>query len=341
MLDLPRTIDIRFNKSMWSQSVAVKRVSTWIVIIVAVVMITVIAFDGLRGGSQFESTSEAMVNDEQIPFVQACIDSNEQVVEQVQQVDSNSPKDNEIALVALLKLQEEEELRKLDEALIELDSYIATRRKEIEDWYASEFQRLKLWAENRVKELDGEAKVAYARCLQKMQNTISNSTAVISENTYVHADTYYSPYGYASTDGYAYTDGVLREVSEQTVVGNPVGDYKLELESIKESQRAVEGVFSELLQKRERYLWQLESYAKSRRAGIEGQKRLVRENTEVKLAGGPGVIDAISCSGAKPFIMLSGEILYEGDFANGFKIKKIYPTKVEFEKDGEIWVRDL
>jgi hypothetical protein len=197
---------------------------------------------------------------------------------------------------------------------------VIERRKEIEDWYVNELERLKLWAESRTKELDGEAKVAYARCLQKMENTKSNSVAVISMNTYGHADTDYSPYGYASTNSYAHTNGVVVGVTEKSVVGNPVEDYKLELESIKENQRTVEGVFSELLKKRERYLWELKSYAQRRRAVIEAQKRVAIKNTKVKLGGRPGVIEAIFSSGGKPCIMFSGEILYEGDYANGFRV---------------------
>lgn len=317
------------------------RLSIWIVVIATVVAIAITAHNGFKGSSQIKPLSDTAIIIEQTPAEQSCIDSNEQEAKQIQQLDNNKQENKESDLIALLKQQERSKLEKLDVAIVELDNYVIARRKEIEEWYVSERERLKLWAEKCTKELDEHAKLAYVRCLQKMENTISSSVAVASTNTYGHAYTYYSPYGYANTSGYAYTGGVSRGITEKSVVGNPVEDYKLELESIKESQRSVEDVFSELIEMRKRYLWELESRAVRQRAVIEAQKRAVIKNTKVKLEGGPGLIDAISYSGKKPCIMFSGEILYEGDYANGFKIMKILPNCVEFEKNGTAFVQGL
>jgi hypothetical protein len=298
--------------------IKIKPLTCFVAILVAFVVV-ITAYNGLKGHSKTKSFSETSECIEETQIGEIVADTNEQEIESPQQIEIGVKETEESAFIELLKQEEQDKLRSLDEAAIELENEIVEKRKEIESWYLSELERLKVWAERRTKELDEDAKMAYARCLQKMENTVSSSVAVGSSDTYGYANTYYSPYGYATTDGYAYTDEVKYEVTEKTVVGNPVEDYKLELENIKESHRAVDDVFSELLQKRERYLWNLEVYTKNRRAAIEAQKQHVKKNSEVKLRGGPGVVDAISCSGERPCIMFSSEVLYEGDYANGLK----------------------
>jgi len=47
-------------------------------------------------------------------------------------------------------------------------------------------------------------------------------------------------------------------------------------------------------------------------------------------------IEAICISGSgKSGIFVRGDFAYEGDVVDGFRILKIYPDKVEFEKDGK------
>jgi hypothetical protein len=47
-------------------------------------------------------------------------------------------------------------------------------------------------------------------------------------------------------------------------------------------------------------------------------------------------IEAICISGSgKSSVYVRGDFAYEGDIVDGFKILKIYPDKVEFEKDGK------
>jgi hypothetical protein len=47
-------------------------------------------------------------------------------------------------------------------------------------------------------------------------------------------------------------------------------------------------------------------------------------------------IEAICISGSgKSSIYVRGDFAYEGDIVDGFRILKIYPNKVEFEKDGK------
>ena len=47
-------------------------------------------------------------------------------------------------------------------------------------------------------------------------------------------------------------------------------------------------------------------------------------------------IEAIFVSGSgKSSVFVRGNFAYEGDIIDGFKVLKIYPNKVEFEKDGK------
>lgn len=48
-------------------------------------------------------------------------------------------------------------------------------------------------------------------------------------------------------------------------------------------------------------------------------------------------IEVIGISGSgESFIIVEGELAHEGDIINGFRILKIYPDRVEFEKNGKI-----
>jgi len=65
-----------------------------------------------------------------------------------------------------------------------------------------------------------------------------------------------------------------------------------------------------------------------------------RGSTNVKLLQGPGAIEAICISdNAESLIMIDGKIAYEGSIINGFTVLKICLDRVEFEKNGKIWVR--
>lgn len=69
-------------------------------------------------------------------------------------------------------------------------------------------------------------------------------------------------------------------------------------------------------------------------------KERIRENTKVKLSGGPGVVNAIIWSDErKPSIFFNGEIYYEGNMIDGFRVRKILPDRVEFEKNNKIWIQ--
>jgi len=48
-------------------------------------------------------------------------------------------------------------------------------------------------------------------------------------------------------------------------------------------------------------------------------------------------IEVIGISGSgESFVIVEGKLAHEGDIINGFRILKIYPDRVEFEKNGKI-----
>ncbi|HEW79184.1 MAG TPA: hypothetical protein ENH34_04365 [Phycisphaerales bacterium] len=242
----------------------------------------------------------------------------------------------------LFKQQEEQQLKNLDMELAYIDEYVLQQRQNIESWYASNVANLQRWAKERLAQLDGAEKAAWARFCQNMENTMSNKTGYLTMNSYGYADTYFTGDGYATTNSYVMTDGYFSEKTNTFVVGNPAGRYESEIGQIKNSKDAIKLEFSRLSRMRESYLAELEQYAKRRREGLRAETYKTIENTKIKIEGGPGLIEAIFWSDKEESsIMFDNEILCEGNIINGFKVNKIYPDRVEFEKNRKIWVQKL
>lgn len=65
-------------------------------------------------------------------------------------------------------------------------------------------------------------------------------------------------------------------------------------------------------------------------------------DTKVELQGGPGHIGAIGFSrDGESLVMIDQKIFHEGDVVNGYKIIRINPEKVQFERDGQIWIQGV
>lgn len=53
-------------------------------------------------------------------------------------------------------------------------------------------------------------------------------------------------------------------------------------------------------------------------------------------------VDAIGIAAdGRYYGMVDGRFIYEGNVVNGYQVQKIHPDSVEFEKDGEVWVRKV
>jgi len=241
-----------------------------------------------------------------------------------------------------IKKQEAQQIRNLNMEMKNVDEYVSEQQQNIENWYVKNLAILQQWAKEWHGQLEEEEKVAWARFCQNMENIVSSRSGHLRMNSHGYANTYIMPDGYAMTNGHFTTDGRFSETTNTSVVGDPAGQYDWERTQIKNSREFIKRKFSELEQKRKNYLAEVERYAERVRARICADKRHLQKRTQVKLRGGPGVVEAISIGGnSESFIMIDGKFAYEGSMVNGFKVHKIYPDRVEFEKDGKIWVQKM
>jgi len=229
-----------------------------------------------------------------------------------------------------------------DEELVSVNSYIAQRRQNIENWYTENLANLKRWAEQRNRELDQAEKTAWAWCQQQLQNTESDTEGRISVDSYGRTNTYsYSP-RYATTTGYDRTDGRFSETTQNRVVGNPTAEYQGTLERIRQERWAIEQKFTALKEEKERDLDDLEMEGNRRRSFIEFKKRRARNQTKKRHYAGPGRLDGIFVSDNGRYCeMIEGVIVHEGDYYNGHKVQEIRQYSVEFEKAGKVIVQNL
>ncbi len=82
------------------------------------------------------------------------------------------------------------------------------------------------------------------------------------------------------------------------------------------------------------------SEATSRIEAIDSDSSEATSRIEAMESGftkGTPQIEVIGISGSgESFIIVEGKLAHEGDIINGFRILKIYPDRVEFEKNGKI-----
>jgi len=241
-----------------------------------------------------------------------------------------------------LKQQEQQQVENWDIELKNVDKYAVDERQKIENWYLNNLIILQEWAQEMLQRLDDEEKVAWGRFCQNMQNIISHTSGYSIGNSYGLAHTHATGAGYATSHGYTWTDSYFSGTTHTFVVGDPGGRYDSEVRQIRNSKEAIRSEFENLKRKKEGYLAELERYVNNLRENVYAGKRRLKESTEIKLQGGPGLISAIcSAQNGQSSIVFEGQILHEGDMANGFKVDKIHPDRVEFEKDGKIWVQKL
>jgi len=268
----------------------------------------------------------------------------------IELTDSNNQRSTpaELGYGEALKSQEKQKLMNLDVQLRDIEQYVPQERQRIENWYLNNLAILNKWANEWLERLEGEQKAAWARFCENLNNTISNKTGGLTIDSYGYAGTYFTGGGYATTNSYIKTDGYFSEKTHTFVVGNPAGQYETELNWIKNSRRAIKYEFVKLQQKRENSLAEVERHAEKQREAIENQreaiyakKRSIKKDIEIKLSGGPGKVQVVSISKYAPAsacIMLEGKIYYEGSIINGWRLNKINSDRVEFTKNGKIWI---
>lgn len=264
------------------------------------------------------------------------------LAEQLELTDSDNQRSTptELGYREALKSQEEQRLMNLDMQLRDIEQYVPQERQRIENWYLNNLAILNKWANEWLERLEGEQKAAWARFCENLNNTISNKTGGLTIDSYGYAGTYFTGGGYATTNSNIMTDGYFSEKTHTFVVGNPAGQYEMELNRIKNSRKAIEYEFVKLQQKKENCLAEVERYAENQKAAIYVKKRSIEKDTEIKLSGGPGIVlqGIWTTINGQPFIMLDGDIYYEGSVVYGWRLNKINSDRVEFTKNGKIWI---
>ena len=115
------------------------------------------------------------------------------------------------------------------------------------------------------------------------------------------------------------------------------------LKRIDNEKKSIENQFSQIQREKERYLAELEYNSQNRKVSLHQKKKRIRKDIEVRQQGEVGAINSIIISGdgKSSMVSIGGKCAREGDFINGFKILKIFPDRVEFEKNGEILVQKM
>ena len=246
----------------------------------------------------------------------------------------------------------------------EIDKHIDEyegKKQAIENWYANEFAKLEKWKKQRLEQLNMEMEAAKAWCFQSMQNTTSETTSFDLQNSQGMASTYIHSNNYGTTNAYTSTNGFSLDRTRTSVIGDPASQYAQFLKRIDNEKKSIEDKFSQLRRDKECQLATLESNVQahersllwkkmsllSKQSGKQSsllrKQKLRQKDIEIKQQGGVGAITGIAFSedSESSIICISGEFAHEGDIVDGFKILKIFPDRVEFEKNDEILVQKM
>ncbi len=223
---------------------------------------------------------------------------------------------------------EEEELRAID-------TYAAQERQRIETWYSNELAGLKAQLEQRLQKLAEKDKLAWAQFYQRANETWSTTSGY--EDVSVH------DYGYGSAHGY----GSRVETTTTSVIGNPAGEYAAISAWIKESKQATQDDFvkaQEGLAWMRRYkLATIQEEVDRRKAVMAFRKSRGQAEAARRLSGDQTPrVEAVTAITANRFCAMIGDaFVSEGDTVKGYRVRKIRPDSVEFEKDGKAWVQKV
>lgn len=223
-----------------------------------------------------------------------------------------------------------------------LDQYATDEKQKIEDWYFQNLEQLNKWANIRISELEEEKEVAYARCLEGLNNkaTVKSGSATI--NTYGQANAYQINRNQAVVYGNTTTNACYDEISYTSVVGQPIERYQVELASIQQDRNSILTQFQYLKNLRQQYVDDLNSEVSATRKSLIAEKYSLEREAEIIQNGGPGLIEGISWMNGKAQIMMNGRLLNIGDEINGFRVHNVSKDDfkndiVEFERNGKIF----
>jgi len=252
-------------------------------------------------------------------------------------------KQQEATKEAQLRQQEAEQLRTLDDQLRSLDKDITQKRQKVETWYAQNLAHLRRWAEQRKRELDNAERVAYAQCMQQMKNTSSVTQRDLSANGYTYSSGYVSPYGQLYGRSSTTVQGRSFETTDTYIVGNPAAQYQATVIQIRQARQAVEREFVRLEQRKKEELAMLDAEQERKTTTIHWYKGRAQRETARQLSENPDLLVEVIGVGKddKFYAQICGKDVREGSVVNGYKVRKICADRVEFEKDGQVFIQKI
>jgi hypothetical protein len=203
---------------------------------------------------------------------------------------------------------------------------LKTDEKQIEKKLKSHEERLEaIEKEYAQKRQEIEEKVAFAEFNQKVKNTVSQISG------------YRSTSGYTRAAGYIAPSGRFSATEEKFLKGDPSGEYVSRMCSIADAK-------TKTLKELEWHFKRLQNRRASDLAELEKAKSLEKANLlsvirYLKAKPTQGLVTGTLCGNENSSVIIDGQILEEGDTIHGVTIIKILKNKVEFEKNGQMWIQ--
>jgi hypothetical protein len=221
----------------------------------------------------------------------------------------------------------------------QIDKKVAQKRQQIEDWYAQHFEWIREAAQVRASELNTAQQKDWVEFATMMRLADFDGTYFLSTNTVyqdypavvLRNDMMASYFLDAATqllidpELYAY----LNASKEDCMQSNLVHDNAIDLLNIMEE-----------FQNELKYL---ENQKNIRLAELNQWQTTLQDRIVLKKpkAAQPGVISAINYDTQHKFAMIDSVIVYQGSVLNSVKIVNIDRYKIQFEKNGKLWIQRI
>ena len=120
-------------------------------------------------------------------------------------------------------------------------------------------------------------------------------------------------------------------------------EYNAAMQRIEQERRDVDRWLTALIQKKAEKSARVNADVQRRKKNIAWYKAHEERDAQRKLSGlADPQVEGIAYEGdSRSYAVVDGVIVHEGETVNGYKVHKIHAESVEFEKDGQITVRNL
>lgn len=232
--------------------------------------------------------------------------------------------------------------------LTDVEQWAATERQRIEQWYQDRLVELWLLAEERAKRLEKDEQALWTRFI-KFSNELPYAEAYFFDRGSTLGYKQKRRFSMALADSYFLTETasfLLDGEAYQLLAW--IAESKHQKHLIRKEVRKVLEVMEELQSRRVR----LEELRQVYLADAEQTERDVEEDTAAKVSDikaeskrpQVGLVTAICLDAKTQAIMIEGiekDLIYEGQTVNNVKVVKLYSLGVEFEKNGRRWVQRI